>query len=244
MIVNAPTGLYAATGQIPTLPEESGNISFTVSSESPIRSSERITQLPTFEQSRKRTGVRTGLQYRSTSAVGDLLFTDTIANRFDPGSNRKTFNIGESLAFDTETNNQNLTTPAPQLLNLRFNTNVLDLADLGLTEEEIQSVFEDAAIANEQLLEDYLLLRSQIEDIKTQIKENQKRLNETNKAIRAISELVSIDPSNEDIVVRLTTKRDEIIAANQQLTNDLIQSNEQSEDLLQQIINLVEFVRD
>jgi hypothetical protein len=136
MIIRFPTGLYQDAGQLPVDPDDSGNVTFVISNDDPSRSTALTLQLPVAEELRKRDPLIYSDLVRRT-AFGELVFTLVEANRNETGTNRKTFAVGELLDFTDEEIDLPDTKSVPKQIDLQHNTNVLDLEDAGLTEDEI-----------------------------------------------------------------------------------------------------------
>jgi chromosome segregation ATPase len=169
-----------------------------------------------------------------------LIFTLVDAKRTLPGSNRKTFEVGEFLNFEDE----ELTLPDPKAVpnqvDLQHNTNLLDLSDAGLSEDEIEDLNQKSATKKKELENQFASLQAQVSDKQIEISENQKRLNETRKLISAVSEIVA---SDDDLLVRLQDREEDLLAERDTLivsTNDL---NTQSKQVLDSLINVSEIVR-
>ena len=96
MIIKFPTGLYKS---VLPINGKSGNITYTISSMSPPRPFINAVKLPTIEEL-KVTPDKVFTDEERREQLGELVFTVVNSNRSLPGSNTKTFEIGEILAFE------------------------------------------------------------------------------------------------------------------------------------------------
>lgn len=226
MIITHPTGLYAQAGQLPTNPEDSGNVTFTISSDDPARSIALVLQLPVVEELRPRPPLIFNDAERRLS-VGELVYTLISANRTQTGTNAKLFDIGEFLEFDDIDDELELPTISAQsVVDIQHNTNLLNLPGAGLSDEEIDEVTELSTQRKKELEDEVAALQGQIDSTKSAISENQKQLNETRKIIDAVTELGSGGSVILDNLVAreetLTVERTELITTLNQLNTDLV----------------------
>lgn len=239
IIIRYPTGLYEDAGQLPAKPSDSTSVTFTISGEDPLRPMETVLQLPIAEQLRLR-GPKSYTKKERRVELGELVFSLTSSRETTPGSNRKLFETGEILNFTDSDLIEDLSAlRVPSQIDIQHNTNMLDLEDIGLSEEEIQSVNDLSALKKEELDAQISAKRSEILNYRTQISEIQKKINETKKVISAISELddtQSIVNKLAQNLVGLETERSDLISS----TNT---ANSELEVLYQSLINVVELVR-
>ena len=205
MIITYPTGLYEDVGDIPTTPSQSGNITFTISSQAPTRSSESFLQLPIAEEVRKRSPmIFSELDRRSDQ--GELVYTVVRGSQVDAGSAVKLFEIGQFLEFADEVIESVDDTLAPDTIDIMHFTNLLDLEAAGLTTDEIENVLAQAFEKQKELEGLVASLQVGISGLEAAIVETQKSINETNKIINALVELGTTDTSLvERLSINLTT---------------------------------------
>ena len=224
MIIRFPTGLYRSI-----LPSgsNSGNVTYTISNQSPPRTNVRLVQLPSAEEIRELPEpLFTEEEHRQN--YGELIYTITKANRSNPGSNIKQFEIGERLEFATEVENEEIQTVlSPDSLEIRHDTNILDLQKTGLTEDEVNTLLAASVAKQKELEKQFASLRTQLKDTDTKIRELQKSINENNKTLKAVSEIYSI-PANDlnfdnAIYQKLLTRKTEL---NDELNETIISRNE------------------
>lgn len=220
MIIRFPTGLYRTV-----LPSEtgSGNVTYTIS-QAPPSTPVRAIRLPTAERLRKLPEPTFDIEERR-AGFGELIYTISKANRADPGSNTKQFEVGDALEFDDDpTVNVPVLTAAPQEVEIQHNTNLLDLSQTGLTEEEINTVILESERRHRELEKLFAQQQSELQSLKVSINENQKQINETNKAIRATRAAFGIpdeetNPQNQ-ILISLLARRDELQVQREQVISD------------------------
>ena len=186
MIIKFPTGLYDTV--LPKKPSDVGNITYTVSNNAPPRSPVQLVVLPTAERLRKKTDLSHGLDSRR-AVLGELIFTINNATKNVGGSGRKLFELGQFIepGSDVSAIADNNT---PNDFTIQHNTNILDLEDLGLSEEEINQINSASFSRKDQLEKQLTEVKLEIEQLKSKITENQKKINEVNKAISAVTFLI------------------------------------------------------
>lgn len=244
MIIVAPTGLYKSI-----LPKnsESGNITYTVSSQDPPRTNVTVLQLPVVEEFKPAPDEIFDEDTRR-SVFGEQILTLSQGSRSNPGSNSKTFEVGEILNFEDNPPIEEINTlRAPDDIEIRHDTNLLDLEGIGLSEEEIF----DLELLSQQKLRSLQQLysdkRTDISDLDAEIGENQKKINETNKTIKAVRELFDIPDSvlefDNDIFTKLNASLIELEEDRDQLIADRNASGTELEDLQKSIVRVSELVR-
>lgn len=237
MIILFPTGLYQDAGQLPEAPKDAGNVTFTISSTEPRRSESTVFQLPVAEELHQRgTPILTDAQRREV--LGDLVYTIVDASRTIPGSGKKMFSVGQFLEFTDE----DLVLPdmsgVPTKVSFQHNTNLLDFADAGLSQDEIDAIQSEAAATKKTLEAQMSSIQSQIGDKQVQITENQKNINEANKLADAVALLSNsvVAAKLSTRLTNLTTERVTLIAA----INDL---NDQATQTYNDLVKVSELVR-
>lgn len=189
MIIRFPTGLYKSV-----LPagKESGNITYTISTQDPPKTNVRITQIPPGEEFQPAPDKIFDDATRREQ-FGDLIYTIANNSRSLPGSNIKQFELGEILAFEENPPQQEVQSlRSPDSIEIRHDTNVLDLSSLGLTDEEIVVLVAGSEEKQAELEQEFNDKNIEAKNLDTAITENQKKINETNKAIKATREVFDI----------------------------------------------------
>ena len=229
MIIRFPTGLYK-----PILPtgSQSGNITWTISTEDPPRSPVRLTQIPVAEELEPNPD-RIFTDRERRGQFGELVYTIARNSRSNPGSNVKQYELGEDLAFEINPPEQEvLPLESPKELEIQHNTNLLDLESLGLTEDEIASLVEGSEERQVKLESEFNMKNIEARNLETSIVENQKKINETNKAIKATREVFEIpdgDLTNSNEIYQkllatladLEIQREQLIADRNAIVQDL-----------------------
>ena len=224
MIIRYPTGLYNLFGSIENAP----NVTWYISNDDPPRSkdvtikippSEEIRQIPTSPVDRK---VR-------RKAYGDLVYTINEVNNRIANSGKKQYGEGDILDF-TEDDRDDLSIPRGKRVEYRHDLNELDMESIGLDEKDIEKFNSEVYDKKEELENQYLSIRQDIEDIEINIKETQKKINESDKALSAVKILGDSELENKIIV-----KKSQYVAKINELT---IEHNKKSTQVAAIVDNL------
>lgn len=183
MIIKHPTGLFKTA-----LPSEtgSGNVIFTISNNDPSKNdpprSPTVTlQIPAASVLGGRVSSLTDDDRRL--AMGELIFTITSGVRYDPGSGKKAFEVGEYLEFTDEEEEVIAKPNIPDSVEIQHNTNILDTAASGLDDTQISTLIARATELFNSLKQQLATAQSNLGNTKVRISENQKAINEQNKLI-------------------------------------------------------------
>lgn len=244
MIIKYPTGLYADAGQLPQSPADAGNVTYTISNDAPKRPIDNTLQLPLAEELKLRAPLAYSDKERRAQ-LGPLVYTYVIANQTTPASNKKMFEVGQFLDFNSDEIDLPEQTPIPSVVLIQHNQNLLDLQDAGLTTDEINSLI-DLSTTKKKTLEDQLAtIKNDIADQKIAISENQKQINEVVKIISAVRVVLDIpegstktDPTLDQLLARqadLETARTSLVA-------ELDVMNAQATTTLNALISVSELV--
>lgn len=239
MIIRYPTGQYQDAGQLPKNESDPANVTFTISNEAPKRSTDVVLQLPQAEELHKRQPPIYSDQVRRT-AMGKLVFTVVKANRDNTGSNRRQFDIGQYLEFSDEEVADVSQPSIPLTVDLQHNTSLLDFGVTGLTDEEIASVVSQSTARKKQLDSELAQIQSQILTAQTAISENQKSINEVRRTIAAVELVVS---AQDPIMVKLTTREEQLVAERDVLVADLNTLNSQATQIYNDLIAISSLVK-
>lgn len=248
MIIRYPTGLYKSI-----LPKdgEVGNVTYTISNNDPPRQFVRLVQLPVFEELQTAPD-RLFDDLERREQLGELIYTIATSSRSDPGSNVKLFEVGQVLEFEEEPPIETVnTTYAPSNIDLQHNTNLLDLEGAGLTEEEARVLTVSSQTKIASLEREYLTIQTSIQNLKTNITENQKKINETNKTIRAVREINDIAEDDleydegaiGEIYQKLLTSLASLESQRDQLITDVNAKSIEAEEVYKSILRISELVR-
>lgn len=175
MIIRYPTAFFE-----PLLPvdNEAGNVTYTCSGDPP-----REKQLAT-----PRAPIEIISEYNFASlraTYGELAYTTVVSSAYVVASGRKQYEIGQLLDFTDDTTEVVLQAPS-SLSQIRHDTNLLDLSDLGLTDDEIAAVDTAASDALTVLLASLNQLRQRADINSVAMADNQKKTNEVVKALAAV----------------------------------------------------------
>lgn len=202
MIIRFPTALYESI--LPETPVYGGNVTYTISMEDPPRIFQTTIRLPPAVERREKSDRIIDDDTRRIQ-LGERVFTISRTRKSVTGSSKKQFEVGQILIFgrdvDPDVN--------PMLvgdLDLRHDTNLLDLAGLGLTEEDIINVNSSAMARLKELQADLSRYTKQRSDTEIAINENKKTQNETRKAADAITQLATTDPAFDEMLADLLAK--------------------------------------
>lgn len=240
MIIKFPTGLY--TSQIPQSDSQAGSVAWTISTDLPAQSNARFLRLPLSEEIKKRSKpIFTEEERRAKE--GDLIFTSLKSNVTKSQLGQRAFDLGEILEF-TETENDNLAVDSvPSDIIIQHNDTLLDYTIIGLTQEDINEITNQATAKKKETETQLNSVKSQIEDTKSSISDNQKKLNEVNKVLDALTKIYTPEQLlTNSIYQKLIKNKNDYIEANIILENNynlLIAQSRILYDSLLQISNLV-----
>jgi hypothetical protein len=189
MIITAPTGLYK--GVLPA-GDEAGNVTYTISSQSPPRANVTVLQLPVSEEF----GAAPDKIFdddERRAQFGELIFSVVQSNKGLLGSNAKAFEVGEILNFEVLPPIEELVTVrAPEDIEIQHNTNMLNLANLNLTEEEIAQLEAQSETKQRELEAQFAQKQDELKSLDVDIREKQKTINENNKALNAVRTILGV----------------------------------------------------
>lgn len=202
MIVRYPTALYESV--LPQSPSDSGNVTYTISMEDPPRVFQTTIRLPPAVERREKPDKVLDDDTRRIH-LGQRIFTVSRTRKSVAGSGKKQFEVGQVITFGADVESD----VNPMLvgdLELRHDTNLLDLSGLGLTSADIAKVGSDAMKRLRELQAQLSQYTRQRGDAEVEINENQKTQNETRKAIAAIEQLAVSNPAFEELLNDLRAK--------------------------------------
>lgn len=196
MIIKYPTGLYNLFESINDAP----NITWYISNNAPPRSKDVIIKIPPSEEIRQIPISPIDRKVRRKS-YGDLIYSINEVNNKIANSGKKQYGEGDVLDF-AEDNRDDLSIPRGKRVEHRHNLNELDMESVGLDEDDVAKFNSGVYDKKEELENQYLLVRQDIEDIEINIKETQKKVNESNKALDAVKILGDFELENKIIIKR------------------------------------------
>ena len=205
MIIKYPTGLYASS--LPHSPSDAGNVTFTISSTEPPRTSLLFPKLPPGVSGRRRTPKVIDVAQRRKD-VNNLLFTINSVSRAVTATSIRQYEVGQLLNFgDVESLRALDPDTSGFSSEIRHDTGLLDYERLGFTPSQQQVVEAEADLAYRRLEVELSSNRQDNSDLQIQIGENKKLLTEAGKALDALSAMGSSDPIIVAMVANLMTKR-------------------------------------
>ena len=244
MIIGFPTALYEPA--LPQEPQNSGNVTFIISSTNPPRSDDVLFQLLRSEELRQLPERIFTREQRRTN-YGDFVFDISFGTQSVTGDGRKAFEVGQLLDFDDIEDPEALTTlEVPETVELQQNTNVLDLESLGLTEEESDLLISGATTKFGETVESLNNLKTQINDTQIGIADNQRLINETRKArdaAKVVFEGSTDITAGNEIIDKLDIKESELLLERETLIALLEVLTDQANEIYNEILDVKEVVR-
>jgi len=235
VIINYPTALYLAV--IPQSASDNGNVTYIVSMTSPPNGPLTEIQLPAAIEFRQRVPID------KKKPDGQRVYTNTLSNASSIGSAKKQFEVGQILEFGASEESTLQPMLASNPLQIRHDTNILDLSSLGVSQADITAINNSADSQFTTLNSELSVVRQARIDIETDITENQKNQNETKKAIAALEQLVQSDPSLQSVLDSLKSKLALFVT---QMNALVVIANEQASnatDLENRILAVAQMVR-
>ena len=235
MIISYPTASYLPV--IPQVASDDGNITYTVSMTAPPNGPLTEVQLPAAIEQRQRAPINT------LKPGGQRVYTNTLSNASSIGSAKKQFEVGQILEFATTEESTLQPMLVSNTLEVRHDTNILDLSSLGVSQANITAINNTADTQFTNLNIQLNSIRQARIDTETDISENQKNQNETQKAIDALVQLVQYDSSLQSVLDSLLAKLAEFAA---QMDGLIVIANQQASDasdLENQIMAVAQMVR-
>jgi hypothetical protein len=232
VIINYPTGLY--TDLLPKA-EQAGNVTFVISSDPPPRSSQVFLQVPLSEQLKPLpTDTFTKSDHRTKN--GELLYTIDEGKQTKPGSSSGTFAIGDVLDFVDESTTDISVTEVPAVIDIQHNTHVPDLSVYGLTPSEISNINKGVEEQKEEIRTNIVQLQSKVSNDKTDLRENQKSINEVQKVIQGA--IIALGGSDNEIIAKLQQQEAALLAERQTLSDSINSSNLEIKSLLNDYLDV------
>jgi len=232
MVITFPTGFYRTI--LPVKPDDGGNVTYVISNNSPPRTNLIFQQVPPgIELKQKLPRNYTTSERRS--ALAELVFTVTGGNNALATSGALQFEVGQVLDFDEQTLAEAAAQEVTPLLvppktEIRSDTNLLDLAGLGLGEAELALIDSESSLALDGLYAELNNIKMKHASAESQLNDNQKKTNEANKTLSAINTIIerqnsttSLDSAQEKIevlLIKLQSDREILIQLLNQLAGD------------------------
>lgn len=201
MIIKYPTGLYSTA--IPRRPEDSGNVTFTISNSPPPRTDLVYPKVPLGIAASRRDLPTIDYEQRRQS-FGQLIFTIVGSNQTIVGTGGRQHEIGQILEFGEVSPSVVDTMYVAPVTETRHDTNVFDYDTLGASDDEQAILAQQSLKAYQRLADRINTIRSARADAELEINTQQKIINESERNITAVQ--VIIDTSDET-----TTELDELL---------------------------------
>lgn len=237
MIITAPTALYESL--LPKLPSDVGNVTWTISSNDAPRASQTIPQLTQVDEYKSLPPMPYNPSCREIG-VGAYIFDLSYTLSTTPGSGKKQYEAGQLIDFTQETLPVINDLLVPESVELQQNTNLLELSQYGLSEEEILSLDQSARGSMNEAIDTLNVTKATINSLTVQISDNQKSINEVRKALSAASLLFDME---DPIIKKLTEKQYTLVAQRDQLAKDINAANTKANNTYNLIQSLREVVR-
>lgn len=238
MVIKFPTALYQSI--LPGV-EDSGNITWTVSSNDPPRPNTNPPPLQLGETSQQ-LPPRVNTPEERLVALGELVFAVSFGTTHEVGNGAKAFEVGELLDFDaSKTTSQINNLNVPEVIDVQQNTNMLNLQGAGLTDEEAADLTAGARDKFNVIMNDLNDIRTLINDKKVTVQDTQRLLNEVQKAKNAATQVYG--GTDNEIVIKLTTRQNELIQQRETLIAEINASSAHADDLYNEMIQIKEVVR-
>jgi hypothetical protein len=201
MVIVAPTALYNSV--LPHDPSSNIPVTWIISSQDPPRTTTAIPLFPWGVEIEPLPKMIFNPARRQPDA-GAFVFSVNYTNSSKVGSGDKQYESGQVLSFDDSiTDTQDINTiNIPEVIDLQQNTNILSLGKMGLTNEEITNFEIQTRTKMNTLITTINDVKSKINVKEVQIMDNQKYINETEKALTAASVVFDI---TDPIITKLQT---------------------------------------
>jgi hypothetical protein len=242
VIISFPTALYH-----PNLPtdDESGNVTFLISSEDPPRPQTSTLQLFRGEEI-KPLPHRIFTDEDRLKVLGELVATVSSGATISVGLGKKAFEVGQLLEFNEveDETAEPTTNLSPDGIDLQHNTNILDLESAGLSETDIDQLLASAKTRFDALIIEFKGLQSTIKELRIKIDGNQRLINEVRKANTATRTAFSIGASDSNAILdKLEQREAELLIERDELINAFNTANEESILAYNELVELKEVVR-
>lgn len=212
MIIISPTGLYRTV--LPK-PDESGNISYTISNNLPPRSIQTFLQLPdivAFRESPDR--IYTKLEKREFK--GQLVFDVTIPGLSTEDSTSQQFEIGQVIEF---TDAESPSTDPYELdsVEIRQDTFVVDFERHGLSKEDAEELIKQSTARMDELTKEISDVGNKLKDNSGLIKLNQADINQ---AAKLLANIILIQGEDSSSANKVRDKLDGYMQTKSELLED------------------------
>lgn len=232
MIIKYPTGLY-------NIPKgtELGNVTFTVSNNSPPRSNLLFSKIPDGI-ARKQILRRDEVLWRRET-VGDLVFNISESRRTTEGTNNKTFETGQVLEFNDGTSKTVDEMLVGNNTTTQHNITRIDYDQLDIDDEDKQLIDSVSFLAYKSLGEDLNNARQRYRNYEQDVIEFQKIINNSTRTINALKiaqdQNAGTDIDVSDLISKLEIKRDEAFRSRDAAIASANQASAESTSILDRL---------
>ena len=238
MIIKFPTALYNSV--LPQVSTDTQNITFLVSSTDPPRSSDSTLQLLRSQEIRPLPATIFTKEERRNN-LGKLIFSINSGKQSHVGIGNKQFEVGQVLEFGDVTLEELDDLEVPNVVELQQNTNELDTDAFGLEADEVALLIRETTGLFNTYISQLNEMVETIKNTESEISDNQKLINEVNKAKRA-AQIAFVD-SSSDIITKLAEREEELISNRSSLIKSLNEYTAEANEIYNKIISLREMVR-
>lgn len=198
MIILYPTGFYKPI--LPTKPSDGGNVTYTISNNTPPKTNLLFPKIPKGVVDRKRPDKNfTTIIRRETQ--GELIYSVNSSNRSLEGNNSKVFEVGQIFEFGDSSSTKIDTMFVSNKSETRHDINRFDYEKLGLTDDDINTINEKSLFVQIDLmnkLNQAVQLRANAE---VEIATQQKIINDSTRNISAL-QIVLDDSGGTDPMIQ------------------------------------------
>jgi hypothetical protein len=172
--------------------------------------------------------------------LGDLIYTVSFAAQTAPGGGKKAFEVGQVLTFDDVAAEPTPELGIPDVIDFQQNTNYLDLADIGLTDDEIKEFYKSARGSFNESISTINALVTEIRNLRIELQSIQASINEANKALDAAVVTAGTATQNRDfgdtivgrIGIRLTQLKSNHVKTSIQINTNILKVRAEYKKLL------------
>lgn len=246
MILKGPTGLWK--NQLPTKLEDNRSVTFTISNQPPppmtdlfiakIPNSVIKRPLPIPENKILDSADRRAL-------FGKRIKSIVVGRQIHVRDGKKLFEPGESIEFVDDTDSIKNPLSLEEVA-INHNTNLLDLKEAGLTDEEIQEI-EDDAERNREVLRNSIADKQTQLDIKSaELSKVQRRINELTKISNSLIIIYSLDgsvPSGNEKYDKIYSNLQQSNSDKKTIIDNINSLNSEIFELKNKLIRMSEVIR-
>lgn len=235
MIITYPTGLFSTI--LPKQSTDATSVTYTISG-SPPRTELLFQKIPPGELNGKQ--FQSADRYSTRYLLGELAFTSSTSSRTQSGSTSKQYEVGQVLEFTSTSQVQANQLLVSQNFDIQHDTNVIDYSKFGWTSDQIDALNKASQVKYENLRIVLEQTKQAYYNTNVLINENQKDINETQKALNAVSvindaSLTSLIDNLNQRLSALNTMKIELVAS----LNDISTEASGLADQLRQLAQIV-----